>query len=186
MREGKERIIYDNYDIEEQYRDAVLEDLEEGETLKEQDLSDRMYEMSQIEWELTKADLETFFSSGTWILTGSVGRWDGCYAAGAIFEGSNVLSVFCKSLTDCDYWKIYDINGHFYFKGSHHDGDVNYEIKRLTEKGEIYFELWENGFDQRSEKYVHEQIEKYYSRLPHFAHKMYGVPKMEFLKKSAS
>lgn len=30
MREGKERIIYDNYDIEEQYRDAVLEDLEEG------------------------------------------------------------------------------------------------------------------------------------------------------------
>ena len=63
MREGKERIIYDNYDIEEQYRDAVLEDLEEGETLKEQDLSDRMYEMSQIEWELTKAALETFFSS---------------------------------------------------------------------------------------------------------------------------
>lgn len=61
MREGKERIIYDNYDIEEQYRDAVLEDLEEGETLKEQDLWDRMYEMSQIEWELTKADLETFF-----------------------------------------------------------------------------------------------------------------------------
>ena len=49
MREGKERIIYDNYDIEEQYRDAVLEDLEEGETLKEQDLWDRMYEMSQIE-----------------------------------------------------------------------------------------------------------------------------------------
>ena len=115
-----------------------------------------------------------------------LGRWDGCYAAGTVFEGSNVLSVFCKSLTDCDYWKIYDINGHFYFKGSHHDGDVNYEIKRLTEKGEIYFELWENGFDQRNEKYVHEQIEKYYSRLPHFAHKMYGVPKMEFLKKSAS
>ena len=42
MREGKGRIIYDNYDIEEQYRDVILEDLEEGESLTEQEIWDRM------------------------------------------------------------------------------------------------------------------------------------------------
>ncbi len=186
MRKGKERLIYDNYDIEEQYRDVILEDLEEGESLTEQEIWDRMYLFSQDDWDVAKTELKSFFSSGTWILTGTVGRWDGCHAAGTVFQGEDFSSIMGKALTDCDYFKLYDVNGHLYLHGSHHDGDVDYEIKRLTQNGETYFSLWENGFDQRSEKYVHEHIVKYYSRLPHFAHKMYGVPKMEFLKKSAS
>lgn len=184
MREGKERIIYDNYDIEEQYRDEILEDLEEGESLTEQEIWGRMYFFSQFDWDVARLELKSFFSSGTWILTGTVGRWNGCHAAGTLFKDEDILNIIEKALTDCDYFKLYDVNGHLYLHGSHHDGDVDYEIKQLTEKGETYFSLWENGFDQRSEKYVHEQIEKYYSRLPHFAHKMYGVPKMEFLKKA--
>lgn len=185
MREGKERLIFDNYDIE-QYRDIILDDLEEGETLTEQQIWDRMYFLSEEDWECAKTELKSFFSSGTWILTGTVGRWDGCHVAGTVFKGEKILNIISDALTDCVYFKLFDVNGHLHLHGSHHDGDVDYEIKQLTEKGKTYFSLWENGFDQRSEKYVHEQILKHYSRLPHFAHKMYGVPKMEFMEKSAS
>lgn len=68
MREGKERLIFDNYDIE-QYRDIILDDLEEGETLTEQQIWDRMYFLSEEDWECAKTELKSFFSSGTWILT---------------------------------------------------------------------------------------------------------------------
>lgn len=61
MREGKERIIYDNYDIEEQYRDAVLEDLEEGESLTEQEIWGRMYFFSQFDWDVARLELKSFF-----------------------------------------------------------------------------------------------------------------------------
>lgn len=89
-----------------------MEDLEEGESLTEQEIWDRMYLFSQDDWDVAKTELKSFFSSGTWILTGTVGRWDGCHAAGTVFQGEDFSSIMGKALTDCDYFKLYDVNGH--------------------------------------------------------------------------
>ena len=42
-------------------------------------------------------------------------------------------------------------------------------------------ELWV-FFDKRTEEYVHDKVMERYSILPHFAHTVYGCPKVEYKK----
>lgn len=62
--------------------------------------------------------------------------------------------MFYKAMTDCDYFRIYDENGHMYLTCSHHDGTNHFEIKIVTEKG--------------------------YTVLPRFAEKIYGCKAREY------
>ena len=129
------------------------------------------------EWEDVKEELTNFFDDGgTWILRGTNQCWNGTYGAGTIF--TDFISMLATATKDCDYIHLYDQNGHFHLQCSHHDGTNHYEIKRLTDKGIAYLENWEeNVSDTRSERYVHDQIIKHYSTLPHYARKMYGYAK---------
>ena len=61
--------------------------------------------------------------------------------------------------------------------------DLYVYVTPLTTKGIEYLENWEENWDdKRSERYVHDQIMKKYSILPHFAHKVYGCPKVQWKK----
>lgn len=54
-----------------------------------------------------------FFNDGSkWILQGAVGRWDGTFRGGFIFD--DFMAMYYKATEDCNYVKLYDINGHFY------------------------------------------------------------------------
>lgn len=136
--------------------------------------------MDSINWDADKEQLEEFFNDGSkWILQGNVGRWNGAFRGGFIFD--NFMEMFYKAAKDCDYIKFYDINGHFYFMCSHHDGTNLFEIKKVTDAGIAYYERWEEAWsDKRSEEYIHNKIMEKYSTLPHFAHKVYGVKKIEY------
>lgn len=91
-----------------------------------------------------------------------------------------------KAAKDCDYVYIYDENGHFYLRCYHHDGSKYYEIKKVTEKGIKYLENWEHNWnDKRTEENIHDRIMERYSTLPHFAHNVYGCPRVEYKKVSA-
>ena len=136
------------------------------------------------QWDFLKEDLQKFFdkTDGTaWIAVGTVGRWDGTRAAGVIFDEFN--DFFYRATKDCDYWSFYDINGHLYLECSHHDGDNQFEIRRITKTGMRYYRNWEcNWNDKRSKQYIHQKIMEKYSVLPHFAHTIFAYPKQEFIK----
>lgn len=180
---AKERTIYNNYDLWETYTDEDIKaDLIDNGT-EEEDITDSMimeqrYFYDECDWDDTKCELDKFFKGKRVGFFGAVGRWDGVYKAGKIGEFWN---LYYKATKDCGYVKIYDENGHMYITCSHHDGTCHFEIKEITDEGYDYLERWEyNWNDKRSERTVHGQIYKRYSRLPRFAEKVYGYKAREY------
>lgn len=152
-----------------------------------------VYDIDHEDYNDTIDKLKEFFSTedhvpyrATFIIFGSIGRWDGTSSGFDVFRGEDFASAFYKATKDCDYIKVWDENGHLYIKCSHHDGTNNYEIKRLTERGEAYFENWDYAYDdKRSSRYVLDKLVRRYSTLPRFAEKVYGVPRVEYEKEGA-
>ena len=182
----KQRVIYNNYDLCETYPDKEIKEyfMEES-GYEEDEITDEMiweerHFLDEINWEEEKERLEKFFLDGNkWILFGTVGRWDGLYRAGTLFDTFD--DFFYKATKDCAYWKFYDENGHLYLTCSHHDGTCHYEIKEVTDKGIEYLDNWEDNWnDKRTEEYIHTQIIQIYSRLPRFAEKVYGCKRFEY------
>ena len=187
----KERTIYDNYSLWETYPDDDLIEMaidcgwideEEKDDITDEQLWQWRYQEDETDWECEKERLTDYFKGKTVGFFGEVGRWNGVYKAGKIGE---FWDLFGKAITDCDYIKLYDENGHFYLTCSHHDGTCHFEVKELTKQGEDYLERWEDDWnDKRSEQHVHNQIYKRYSRLPRFAERVYGCRPRAYEKQS--
>lgn len=180
-----QRTIYNNYSLWETYpdeevRECLIENGMEEDEITEEDIWEERYFYDEMDWEDTKITLKDFFNSKSkWMIFGEVGRWDGVYKAGTLFETFD--DFFYKAAKDCDYIHFYDENGHLYLTCSHHDGTCHYEIKEVTDEGIRYLENWEENWnDKRSEQYVHTQIFKRYSRLPRFAERIYGCKAAEY------
>lgn len=182
----KERTIFNNYNLWEVYPDEDIKEQLMANGIYEEDITDDMiWEerdfLSNLDWEDEKARLEDFFlnKGNKWMLFGEVGRWNGVFKAGTLFETFD--DFFYKATKDCNYIHFYDENGHLYLTCSHHDGTCHYEIKEVTDKGIDYLERWEEDWDdKRTEEYVHTQIFNRYSRLPRFAERVYGCKRIEY------
>lgn len=186
MKKPKIRIIYDNYNLKKSYPDDDLrEELAETQErqineITDNEIEEERYFLDYLNWQNIEQELAGYFSNGNhFIAVGTVGRWNGTFAGGKIFETLDELLTIAK---DCDYLKFYDENGHLYLKCSHHDGTNEVEIKEITEKGWEYYENWNYGGwdDRRTEEYIHRQIFIKYSKLPNFAHKYYGCKLREY------
>ena len=184
----KQRTLYSNYNLTETFPDeeikSILIDLERYTTedeITDNAIWEERYIQDEIDWEYVRDELISFFKykGNKWMIFGEVGRWDGVYKAGTLFE--TFEEFFYKATEDCHYWKFYDENGHLYLTCSHHDGTCHYEIKEVTDKGIEYLENWEYNYnDKRTEYYVHTQIFNRYSRLPRFAERVWGASKVEY------
>lgn len=177
--ERKKRIIFSNYYSEEDFQYAKesiceREDLPENEEPSEKDIWQEYYDILEADYENEKAVLETFFSKD-FLIRGVVGRWDGNYDTGKIVHSFAELS---QAWSECDYIELYDVDGHFYITVSHHDGDNFFEVKELTDRGREYASRHEYNMSDRE---LHEKlwIGSAYTRLPSYAHKMWGCPKRE-------
>ena len=171
-------IIFDNYDLKEQYSDEDIKEMalecgwvDEDEEITEQMIWDWRYQINQDDWDDTKYELEKFFKDKVVGFFGTVGTWHGRFAGGRIGE---FWETYYKAIKDCDYIQIEDKNGHMYLRCSHHDGTNFFEIKEITERGQQYLENWKYGCDDRTTEYCFNQISKRYSRLPRFAKTVYG------------
>ena len=182
-----ERVIYDNYNLYNNYPDeTIIEILEEDgykkEEITESMIFDRRDALNDADWELEKEMLKQFFLDypGKWIMTGNLGLWDGKYPAGIVFDTFD--DFFYKAIKDCAYWKFWDENGHLYLKCSHHDGTNWFEVKQMTERGAKYLDNWEYGNwdDERTERDIHDRIMKVYSILPRYMEKVYGCKRFEY------
>lgn len=184
MKMPKERIIYDNYNPWETYTDEVLKEMamdcgwvDSEDEITDAKLEQWRYEEMETDWENEKEMLVDYFKDKIVGFFGEIGRWDGTYKAGNIGE---FMDLFYKAMTDCDYFKFYDINGHLYLTCSHHDGTNCFEIKEVTRKGYQYLNRWEYSWDdKRTEEYIHNQIFNRYSKLPRFAQKVFGCKARE-------
>lgn len=182
MKNAKQRIIYDSYDLWEQYADDAREILAENgnQEPSEEEIWEEIYFYDEVNWSEELERLQEFFDGSRWLAMGTVGLWTGRHAAGDVFDCFD--DFFHQAARDCSHWKIWDENGHLYFQASHHDGTNCFEIKRLTERGADVLENWLYSWeDQRSEAELHRNAWKcnIYTALPHFAHTVYGCPKKE-------
>ena len=193
MKKVAERVIYDNYDVEALYRADALDELNmESEDNATEPTDDEIRErcelISQDMWEIESERLKNFFDYGedtTWLLCGSAGLYDGSFAGGFTFK--NFSEMFRRATKDCDYWRFWDENGHFYGKCTHHDGTNVFEIKKVSKAGANLIENWEyadrkNARYKFSERELHEKLWKKYCSLPNFAHIVYGAKKVEYEK----
>ena len=130
-----------------------------------------MYELERMYWDDISYELKHFFDKGNaWLLTGSIGRWDGNYRGGYIF---NTFEEFCDCLKDCDYIEIVDNKGHLEVKCSHHDDTNFYEVKRVSDFG---CEWYDNHSWDMYEEELHTKMwnNNFMTSLPHFARDVYG------------
>lgn len=126
------------------------------------------------DWEDFKAEFGKFIKDSPYgfLMTGDVGTWRGPMAGGCYVNEFNDLYKFWDH---CDYIKVYDEGGHLYIEASHHDGNNYAELKELTCKGSNY--ALNHSYDDDRE--VHETLwsSNFYTRLPHYAHKVWGCKK---------
>lgn len=172
------RTLFDNYDFDRnEIIDAILEYRDD---ITKDDITDTMiydewYNQCDIWFEDIYTDLCKLFENEKIICFGNIGRWNGYFDAGKIFD--DFERAFNEMLEDCYYFKITDENGRLYIDGSHHDGNVHFEVKILTDKGKEYYDRW-NYYswrsDSRTEEQVHTQIIKRYSHLPNAFKTIYG------------
>lgn len=130
-----------------------------------------MYELERMYWDDISYELKHFFDKGNaWLLTGSIGRWDGNYRGGYIF---NTFEEFCECFQDCDYIEIVDNKGHLEVECSHHDGTNFYEVKRVSDFG---CEWYDNHSWDMCDEELHTKMWKnnFMTSLPHFARDVYG------------
>lgn len=180
-RTPKVRSIYNNYDLWNEYLSFAREDLEDNGISEpsDEELWAVIYEADFSNWEERIRELRDFFDDGSqWLLMGTVGRWNGEFSGGFLFDSFD--EMWRKATVDCNYFNLYDLNGHFHLDCSHHDGTNHFEIKRLTDRGRHYYENWSSSWDNRSERSIHQKLWDNYSTLPNFAHTVYQLPKKEF------
>lgn len=185
MTEARERIIYSNYFSQDDYeyaeesvKERHLEEFPDDKEYEptESEIWDEYYFLQDMTWDDEECNLKKFFNNGTFILQGSIGCWNGRYGGGFVFDSFNEL---CRVWNDCDYVKLYDENGHFFIKCSHHDGTNLFEVRELNDKG---YEYYSNRYYCDDTRRVHNRLmTSKYSRLPHYAHKVYGCKKREMI-----
>lgn len=154
----KERIIFDNYD--DDYEDDFGNDL--------------MWDL----YDEAIGELDLLFNNSV-VAFGSVGRWNGIFKGGRIYK--DIREAIYDITEDCPYIKIYDENGHLFVHCTHHDGSCSFELKAMTKDGEDYYDRWNYGYDNRTERECIEQIVKRYSKLPNAYHNIYGGKVREYV-----
>ena len=142
--------------------------------IPDEDVNKMVYDREEWDWEDFKVEFNHFLkdSDNGFLLVGTCGCWDGTYAGGCYVNSFDDLYKFWEH---CDYIKVYDEGGHLYLKASHHDGTNYAELKELTCKGSNY--ALNHSWD--SDREVHETLmsSNFYTRLPHYAHKIWGCKK---------
>lgn len=183
----RKNTIFDNYDVTAAYnyaRDELWEmrdergnDWESIDDIPEREIWDEVSFMEEIYWEDARAEMKEFFDGKTLLITGTFGSWRGALPCGKVITYDDLWLAW----KDCDYVEIYDEDGHFYIRSSHHDGTNHYEVKVLTEKGAEMWDNWENYYgnskwDGLSEREVHTKLweNSHYTHIPHFARDVYG------------
>ena len=141
-------------------RDGLTEE-EVREEYTDSQIFEHVLDMREFDYGFEMDDLARFFAGekgegfsfenpdgGNRILArGSVGRWDGTTSGIAVYKDFKSATDCSASrfglgnvFADCEIDKVWDVNGHLFVSGHHHDGRVEVELKQLTGAGERLYE----------------------------------------------
>ena len=167
----------DQYDYAREYLFTEYGEDEGWETesdVPDNRVTDEVYTQSEWDWDDFKVEFNHFLKKSNYgfLLVGTCGLWDGTYNGGCYV---NKFDDLYKFWDDCRDIKVWDEGGHLYLKAGHHDGNNYAELKELTCKGSNY--ALNHRWD--SDEEVHEILmsSNFYTRLPHYAHKVWGCKK---------
>lgn len=150
--------IFNNYDIES-YLEVAKENLiDNDEEITENNLYQEAAYIEQDDFETAMDELKGFFKNSPVLCIGTTERWYGKKTGCSPFD--NFEHMWDAMTKDCEYFHIYDENGHLYIQCSHHDGTNLYEIKKLLPKAKNARNI--------------ESVIRNYTRLPYFAKLVYG------------
>lgn len=186
MKEVAKRVIFDNSNTGELYDGARSHLIEEGnDDLTDKQVWDEVYFTLQTWWDDVEYEMKKIFDGKRkFLAVGTCGTWRGTFKGGFMFD--NFKRLINNVLEDCDYYRIWDENGHLFVQGWHNDGTNIVEIKELTDRGYNKLCKWEYDYsDHTSEEEIHRKLftDSHYSKLIHYSHKVYGCPKVEYEKK---
>lgn len=156
----------EGYNFEEEK--AMLEECNERE-FSNKAVWEHIYDMEREDYENAMHELKKVFGSRKVIAAGSAGTWRGSFEAAKIFD--NVEAALRSITKDCDYIKIESLNGHVKVTASHHDGTNCFDLKVLTERGEILYGNWDFNYHTKFGNLTEYQIldkiwnDKHYSKL---------------------
>ena len=162
-REALKRMIFSNYDIDSYYEDAKQSLIDNGlENPSDSQINDEVFELMSINFDEEFNSLKHFFGDIPVLTEGCLQRWNGTHSGFSVFN--NFLQMWHSMTKDCDYFEIYDCNGHLFIRCSHHDGTSLFEVKKVTKP------------DANPKS-----IKKYYTRLPNYVHLEFGCPKIQYV-----
>lgn len=159
--EGARAYLFETYAEEHGWK--TVEDVPDTMIYDEMDAQDRN------DWQCFFDELYFMLSGNRYLLTGTCGRWNGPSDGGKFIASTDDL-LYC--IQHLDSVRFYDENGHLKIRGYHHDGEDNYELKRLTKKGCELAEKHCYACDRALPRTI--MNSNFYSALPHFA-KRIGV-----------
>lgn len=153
--------LWDNYkDLEE--AKAEIGDLisfnkgyESIEDITDEDIYDDFYEMTNIHYDEVVDELESHFKHlkkdlTQFLIIADIERWDGRYAGGKIVQSiRNVIETVNNNEYNCFSIGIEDNT--LVLRGSHHDGNNEFKVFAITNKGEI----WVNNNPCESDREIH-------------------------------
>lgn len=117
------------------------------------DSEDRVYQFAYdtIDMYLDDEKMNVPDDKGYYIILADIGRWNGRADGGKIIQG------LWNAITICfeDYNKVYIDGKRLKVKASHHDGTNYFEIKKLTERGEDY---WNNHQYDMTDRELHQRL----------------------------
>lgn len=172
-----EIVFFNNYNLdewEEDARDYIFENDELNEYESKEDIPDdvvwkEIYFKEECDLEDFKYEINNLMKDATYLLCGTVGRWNGRAEGGCFVE--SIEDITRKFGAYCDYFKFYEQNGHFYVECSHHDGTNFAEMKRVSDRGMEYYR--NNEYDIDIEE-LHDTMwnSNFMTGLPHFGKKL--------------
>lgn len=170
MKKNITKVIYtdDPYDFNEEEIRQILIETEESEDPSINECWDWWYEEKDIEWDDVSYEMQR--CTGFFIIVGTLGLWNGNFKGSCLVRG-DLLDAIQKCLED--YNTIYMHNKQLHVDAIHHDGTNIFVIKKLTERGEKYFEEheWEYGEAEMNRRLF---TDSHYSHhIDHFS-KLYG------------
>ena len=100
--------------------------------------------------------------NGTFVLKGTVGRWDGTYGGGAVVRAESLSDLLCNFRCD-EFEVLRSRSGAVRIIGYHHDGRIVMDVRELNERGEDY--SFRHRYDEDRER-VEKLFSSRYSRNP--------------------
>ena len=175
----KKHIIWSNVDLDiDDWRYGYKEYLE----INEMDDKDPNDENAIYEWMIETNDMYLDDErmnlnkevDGRILIIADLGLWNG-RKSGYKILGANIKDIFNINPRGFDYAEFYGDGYNIKATEHHHDGTNYAELRELTCKGSNY--ALNHSWD--SDREVHETLmsSNFYTRLPHYAHKVWGCKK---------